>query len=149
MRYYDKKTRTEAIKGLHDFDDGDIIELEDDHIFFQQVPEGMELIYVDGVPDRHEAIPGYAEDKARDEWKASRADAVANIKVTTQAGNTFDGDEVSQSRMSRAIIALGTTPGGTVNWILADNTVVDVTAVELTEALALSGAAQAAIWVAQ
>jgi len=87
------------------------------------------------------------ESQLREEWKAQRTAAVEAITVTTAAGNTFDGDEVSQGRMARAIIALGTTPGGTVNWVLADNTVIEATAAELTEALALAGAAQAAIWV--
>lgn len=79
--------------------------------------------------------------------KAQREQQVAQIKVTTQAGHTFDGDEVSQGRMARAIIALQGTGAPSVTWVLADNTPVEVTAAELTEALALAGAAQAAIWV--
>lgn len=92
--------------------------------------------------------PPKTEAQLREEWKTSRAATVEAIKVTTTAGNEFDGDEISQGRMARAIIALGTTPGGTVNWVLADNSVINATAAELTEALALAGAAQAAIWVA-
>ena len=89
------------------------------------------------------------EEQLRAEWKALRATAVEAIIVTTAAGNTFDGDEVSQGRMARAILALNASaPGTTVNWILADNSVIDATAAELTEALALAGAAQAALWVA-
>lgn len=87
--------------------------------------------------------------KQREQWKISRADAVGAIKVTTAAGNEFDGDEISQGRMARAILALNAAaPGTTVNWVLADNSVIDATAAELTEALALAGAAQAALWVA-
>jgi biopolymer transport protein ExbD len=82
----------------------------------------------------------------REALKAQREAAVAAIKVTTQAGNTFDGDETSQNRMTRAITALMAV-GGTVTWVLADNTVIQADAAELTEALALAGAAQAAIWV--
>ena len=88
-------------------------------------------------------------EQLREEWKASRAAAVEAIDVTTAAGNTFDGDEISQGRMARAILALNAAaPGTTVNWVLADNSVIDATAAELTEALALAGAAQAALWVA-
>lgn len=92
------------------------------------------------------------QDKAaaihREEWKAGRAAAVAAITVTTQAGNTFDGDEVSQGRMALAILALNASPvGTTVTWVLADNSVIAATPDELTEALALAGAAQAALWV--
>lgn len=83
----------------------------------------------------------------RDTLKANREMAVAAIKVTTQAGNTFDGDELSQARMARAIIALSTGLAPSVTWVLADNSVIDATGAELTEALVLSGQAQAAIWV--
>ena len=83
----------------------------------------------------------------REELKAERESAVAAIKVTTQAGHTFDGDEVSQGRMARAIIALQGTGAASVTWVLADNSVIEASAAELTEALALAGAAQAAIWV--
>jgi hypothetical protein len=96
-----------------------------------------------------------AEDKAADaalaarqEWKSDRALAVAAIKVTTQAGNTFDGDEVSQARMARAILGLQSSASETVTWVLADNKVIQVTATELGEALALAGAEQARLWVA-
>lgn len=83
----------------------------------------------------------------RDQLKAQREAEVAAIKVTTTAGNTFDGDEVSQGRMSRAIIALSTSLAPSVTWVLADNSVIQATAAELTEALVLAGQAQAAVWV--
>ena len=86
-------------------------------------------------------------EQLREEAKAARAAAVDNIKVTTAAGNTFDGDETSQARMSRAIMVLSTGFAQTVPWVLADNTVIQATAAELTEALALAGQAQAALWV--
>ena len=82
----------------------------------------------------------------REAAKAARAAAVDNIKVTTQAGNTFDGDEESQARISRAVLILSTGFASEVPWVLADNTVIQADAAELTEALALSGQAQAALW---
>jgi hypothetical protein len=88
-----------------------------------------------------------AEPSARELAKRARAAAVAAITVTTQAGNTFDGDEVSQGRMARAILALSSGAAPSVTWVLADNSVIDATAAELTEALVLSGQAQAALWV--
>lgn len=84
---------------------------------------------------------------AREASKAQRAGAVDAIKVTTAAGNTFDGDEVSQGRMARAIIALSTGLAPSVAWVLADNSVIAATPAELTEALVLAGQAQAALWV--
>lgn len=84
---------------------------------------------------------------ARETAKQARQVAVENITVTTSAGNTFDGDETSQTRMARAILVLSSGAVSTVTWVLADNTVIQATAAELTEALAKAGAAQAAMWV--
>jgi hypothetical protein len=84
---------------------------------------------------------------SREQLKAQREAAVDAIKVTTAAGNTFDGDETSQTRMARAIIALSTGLAPSVAWVLADNSVIQATAAELTEALVLAGQAQAALWV--
>lgn len=83
----------------------------------------------------------------REITKVARAVAVENIKVTTAAGNTFDGDETSQGRMSRAILVMSTGAAEAVPWVLADNTVIQADIAELTEALALAVAAQAALWV--
>ena len=85
--------------------------------------------------------------EARSAAIKQRTEYVSNIKVQTTSGNWFDGDEVSQGRMSRAIIALQATGTPTVTWVLADNSVIQASAAELTEALALAGAAQAAVWV--
>lgn len=92
-----------------------------------------------------EAKADQAIKSAREAWKTERSSAVHAITVTTTAGNTFDGDEISQGRMARAIIAL--PEGQTVCWVLHDNTEIDATATELREALALAGAEQARLWV--
>ena len=93
------------------------------------------------------SIPVLSSEQIREIAKANRAKAVDAIKVTTQAGNTFDGDEISQGRMARAIIALQAIGTPSVTWVLADNTSIQASAAELSEALALAGAAQAALWV--
>jgi hypothetical protein len=93
------------------------------------------------------AIQAAAIVQARIAAKAQREIQVSQIKVTTAAGNEFDGDEVSQGRMARAIIALSTGLAPSVTWVLADNTTIQATPQELTEALVLAGQAQAAIWV--
>ena len=94
-----------------------------------------------------EANQAAAATAAREQAKAERQATVDAIKVTTAAGHTFDGDETSQTRMARAILALQATGTPSVSWVLADNTVIQATAAELIEALALAGAAQAAVWV--
>lgn len=81
-----------------------------------------------------------------EELKAKRAEAVSQIKVTTASGNTFDGDETSINRITAAITVL-TATGGSIPWVLADSSVVSVTAAELTEALALAAAEVARLWV--
>lgn len=86
-------------------------------------------------------------EQMREQAKAARQITVDNITVTTRAGNTFDGDETSQTRMSRAILVLSTGAAASVPWVLADNTVIQASAAELTEALALAGAEQARLWV--
>lgn len=86
----------------------------------------------------------------RDELKAARQSAVDAILVTTSNGNVFNGDEVSQTRMARAVIAMNAQPQSpvpTINWTLANNQTVTITAAELTEALSLAGAAQSALWI--
>ena len=93
------------------------------------------------------AVVPLSEQEKRIKAKEVREFSVSNIKVTTQAGNTFDGDEVSQGRMARAILALSTNAAPSVNWVLANNSVIQATQAELTEALVLSGQAQAALWV--
>lgn len=102
------------------------------------------------VPPAPPKTPEQLAEDVRSAKKKDRADYVAGIKVTTASGRTFDGDETSQNRMARAIVGLSAQPQNpvpTITWVLADNTPVQVTAAELTEALALSGAAQAAVWV--
>lgn len=85
---------------------------------------------------------------ARSAFKTDRTEAVERIIVTTGGGRTFDGDERSQGRMARAILGLQSQPdGSTVQWVLHDNTVVDVGIAELQEVLTLAGLRQTELWV--
>lgn len=77
--------------------------------------------------------------------KAIRAVKVSSIVVSTQAGNTFDGNEEAQNRMARALA--GMDDADVVPWVLADNSIVSVGKAELREALRLSGQAQTELWV--
>lgn len=92
--------------------------------------------------------PQLAAEQQRVQFKAQRADAVARITVMTSSGRVFDGDEISQGRMARAIIGLqAQSTGAAVTWVLADNTAVDVDLAELQEALTLAGLRQAELWI--
>lgn len=76
--------------------------------------------------------------------KSERADYVSKIVVEVD-GMKFDGDETSQDRMARSVVALN-DDNETVQWVLADNTIAQVTRVQLKQALRLAGEAQTAIW---
>ena len=115
---------------------------------FIEVPDEVDNGWLyDGAAFTAPVEPTPTPEQLREAAKAARAAAVEAITVTTQAGNTFDGDETSQARMSRAILVLSTGAATSVPWVLADNTVIQATAAELTEAMALAGAEQARLWV--
>lgn len=83
----------------------------------------------------------------KEEWKADRQEKVDAIVVEID-GMKFDGDELSQGRMARAA-GLAETPDETVRWILADNTVADVTADQLKRAARAAGREQEKLWIPQ
>lgn len=82
--------------------------------------------------------------KELEKAKAERAEYVSKIVVEVD-GMKFDGDETSQDRMARSVVALN-DDSETVQWVLADNTIAQVTRVQLKQALRLAGEAQTAIW---
>ena len=82
--------------------------------------------------------------KELEKAKAERAEIVSKIVVEVD-GMKFDGDETSQDRMARSVVALNDDTE-TVQWVLADNTIAQVTRIQLKQALRLAGEAQTAIW---
>lgn len=78
--------------------------------------------------------------------KKLRDAAVAAIKVTVN-GKVFDGDEVAQGRIARAVAAAESAAISAYQWKLADNSVVAVSLDELKQALALAFQAQSELWV--
>lgn len=82
--------------------------------------------------------------------KAERSAAVSKITVTVD-GMVFDGDEVSQERMSRTItaaVATGEDMSATTTWVLADNTIAQPSIQQLAQALRAAGEQQTALWTA-
>lgn len=77
-------------------------------------------------------------------WKTNRSIAVDNI-VVTYNGVDYQGDEVSQGRLGRAILALpdDTT---TLSWVSLDNTEHGLTRLDMKAMLLDAGMQQAAIW---
>lgn len=81
-------------------------------------------------------------------WKIERAKSVAAITVMTSNGRVFDGDEVSQGRMARAILSMQANPNIThTPWMMSNNEPANVTKEELAEALALAGIRQTQLWI--
>ena len=87
--------------------------------------------------------------EARELFKQDRAKAVAAIVVLVDIDeNTaylFDGDETSQTRMARAMVAM--TDTDVTPWVLADNTPVMVTKAQLAVALRKAAEEQTRLWV--
>lgn len=122
---YSAATLEEALVSLVDGDTYEVVDAQ------------YELPDVDMTQDIH-----YIRHTAR----ANKVAAVASIVV--QVGDkSFDGDEISQGRMLRAISIASITGETSTEWKLADNTVVVATIDELKEALALSGKAMSDIWL--
>ena len=85
--------------------------------------------------------------ETEEELNLVRTAEVANITVTLADTVTIlDGDEVSQGRMGRAILALADDIA-TTTWIGANGDVYNLTRPQFQEALTLAGEAQTAIWV--
>lgn len=78
-------------------------------------------------------------------FKAERAIAVEAIKVTVD-DMVFDGDETSQTRMSRAILGMRESGIPSILWKLADNTVASVTIKQMGTAMLLAGQKQSDLW---
>ena len=80
--------------------------------------------------------------------KVERANAVSKITVTVD-DMVFDGDEISQERMSRTItaaVATGEDMSAITTWVLANNTVAQVSIKQLAKALRLAGEKQTELW---
>lgn len=87
-----------------------------------------------------------AEQRAKS-LKTIRRTRVNKILATTASGKVFDGDELSQDRMIRAITIAKIDGDTSTHWKLADNTVVLVTLAELEEAVSLAGREMSRIWL--
>ena len=72
------------------------------------------------------------------EAKAQKAEALANITVTTSSDKVFDGDETARADMASALTLAQLTNQASTQWKLANNQWAEVTIAELTEALHLS-----------
>lgn len=108
-----------------------------------------EMIEVGAMPEGASlAEPELSEEEFAEQElfkaKAERADAVSKITVEVD-GMVFDGDETSQQRMARSIVAL--EDDETMPWVLFDDSIANVTKSQLKQALRLAGIKQSELWV--
>ena len=85
-----------------------------------------------------------AAEAAYQQWKIERQAAVDAITVEVD-GMVFDGDEVSQNRMARAVTAADALTDVT-EWTLHDNSTAMVTGQQLKTACRLAGEEQTRLW---
>ena len=121
-----------------------IYEAATEDVLLEQITEDdtYEIISIDSSINILEESPVYIASMA----KAAKIVDVSSIVVTVGT-KVFDGDEISQGRMLRAIQIAAVTGETTTMWKLADNSIVEVTLDELKEALALSGKEMSKIWL--
>lgn len=90
--------------------------------------------------------PGPTPEQVRAAFKAARTAAVASIVVDVN-GLPFDGDETSQTRMARAIVALQAAGQTETTWVLANNVPTEITLAQLQMALIKAGTEQTRLWM--
>lgn len=101
----------------------------------------------DATPEEASEIEArIAQGPSREALKQARQAAVDAITVTVN-GKVFDGDEISQGRMARALRVADITGQATCTWVLHDNTAAEVTREDLAQALSLAMVAQGQVWV--
>lgn len=121
---------------------------ETDRVSFGEVPEGEEVEFwkqFDVTYVERDYSDEEREALELDEAKRERAAKVASLTVEVD-GMTFDADEISQTRMTRAIAAAEATGLTETVWVLADNRVVKVTLAQMKQALAKSMLAMGELW---
>lgn len=91
-----------------------------------------------------------AAERALNDFRANRQQALNNTIVTTTAGNQYDADELSISRMTNSLLAIANEPGEfALDWSMADTptgVMTPTTKADLAEAHRLAVENMAAIW---
>lgn len=78
--------------------------------------------------------------------KNARSNAVQSI-IVEYDNMKFDGNEIAQERMSRAVLANIDNQDSKIKWVLADNTVAEIYIWQLKKALELATKKQAELWI--
>lgn len=120
--------------------------------FFESI--GMKEMDVEQGFDGNWYVEGYAPPPSQEyllkKSKVEREQAVSKITVWVD-GMEFNGDETSQERISR-VVSIASTLGVDIDntyqtWVLADNTIAQVTIRQLARACELAGKKQTELWI--
>lgn len=108
----------------------------------EKTPEGIRRFQIKAIPE-----PTEEEIKAQElaKLKATRATEVSNLTVSVD-GMSFDADESAQQRITRVITIAETAELESIDWVLADDTVANVTIDQLKQVLKQAVLAQAELW---
>lgn len=104
--------------------------------------QGNRRFQIVKVPD---PTPEELAEQKLQQAKQERAKAVESIIVEVD-GLKFNGDETSQDRMSRALKVAEVTGMQTTVWVMADDSVVEVTKSQMEQALAKAMLQQGELW---
>ena len=124
--------------------DGMTVPLSDGNRHYKEVQEWLK--------EGNKPEPAYTEEERNDyllkkkikSWKKDRQQKVDNIEVTYN-NVIYQGDETSQTRMTKAITALP-DDSTTIDWIAKDNSVQSLTRVDLKAILLDADTQQSKIW---
>lgn len=139
MKYTINYTKQGKILGFAKGDTDLNIEVSND-IWFEA--QSYNKIIVDGDNITFEKVdwrtPEEIEEQEQAQFRTEKEDRLSKIVVTTQNGNTFDGNETARNNMLSAITSAEFVGKTEEYWKLADNSTVLIQLPELKEALALA-----------
>lgn len=93
-----------------------------------------------------EDVEGISEDQLIKDKKTIRNNTIAHLTVKVN-GKVFNADQTSQSRIKNAIDHLEMTGKQSKDWVMADNSICEVTVEELKEAYIKALDLQDSIWI--
>jgi len=122
--------------------DGAIVATSLPKAVFEQLQDTSNVNYLPATdPDVAAFLVQRTRRAAEQQAAADKAQALADLVVTTKSGRAYDGHERARAALQHAITTSSTwgkLVGSKVAWKLADNSVADVPVSELSEALSLA-----------
>jgi len=125
------------------------VPIDPNNTYYQQVQEWIKQGNIPEPAFTKQQRVEYLQNLRISELKNLRQQKVNNIIATITLTDTtkvnLNGDELSQTRMTRALLGMSDTDK--IDWITADNTLVQLTKADLQNALLETGKQQTQIFV--